>query len=139
MFIDTLNQIRKNLPKLLIHAPSMFFTEIILTLKCSQRCLQCNIPERGGLAESTMKSEDFCKIIDRLHEYGTHGIVLSGGEPIMHPDFFDLLDYTLNKKFTYVHILSNLYIPKLKVQKLADLIVKKEEYLDSVVKCVCDV
>ncbi|MEJ2545361.1 MAG: radical SAM protein [Calditrichaceae bacterium] len=100
----------------------MLFTEIILTLKCSQRCLQCNIPERGALPESTMKSEDFHRIIDKLHNYGTHGIVLSGGEPLMHPNFFDLLDYTLSKNFTYLHILSNLYIPKMKALKLADLI-----------------
>ncbi|MBN1407036.1 MAG: radical SAM protein [Calditrichaceae bacterium] len=124
MFIDTLNQIRKNVSKLITHTPCMLFAEIILTLKCSQRCLQCNIPERGALPESTMKSDDFCRIINTLHNYGTHGIVLSGGEPLMHPDFFDLLEYTLNKKFTYLHILSNLFIPKLKALKLADLIAK---------------
>ena len=122
MFIDTLSQIKKNIPKILNHTPSMFFTEIILTLKCSQRCLQCNIPDHGHLPESTMKSEDFRLIINKLHTYGTHGIVLSGGEPLMHPDFFDLLNYTLSKKFTYLHILSNLFISKLKALKLADLI-----------------
>ena len=122
MFIDTLSQIKKNIPKILTHTPSMFFTEIILTLKCSQRCLQCNIPDHGHLPESTMKSEDFRLIINKLHTYGTHGIVLSGGEPLMHPDFFDLLNLTLSKKFTYLHILSNLFISKLKALKLADLI-----------------
>ncbi len=122
MLINTLNQIIKNIPKLVTHTPSMFFTEIILTLKCSQRCLQCNIPQRGNLPDSTIKSEDFRSIIDRIHNYGTHGIVLSGGEPCMHPDFFELLAYTLQKKFTYVHILSNLFIPKLKALRLADLI-----------------
>ena len=122
MFIDTLSQIKKNIPKILTHTPSMFFTEIILTLKCSQCCLQCNIPDHGHLPESTMKSEDFRLIINKLHTYGTHGIVLSGGEPLMHPDFFDLLNLTLSKKFTYLHILSNLFISKLKALKLADLI-----------------
>ncbi len=122
MLIKTLNQFIKNIPKLVTHTPSMLFAEIVLTLKCSQRCLQCNIPKRRNLPDATMLSEDFRLIIDRLYDYGTHGIVLSGGEPCMHPDFFELLDYTLQKKFTYVHILSNLFIPKLKALKLADLI-----------------
>lgn len=120
MLINTLKQIKKNLPKLITRTPSMFFVEIILTLKCSQRCLQCNIPDRGSLPSSTMKTDDFKIIINRIHDYGTHGIVLSGGEPCMHPDFFDLLDYVLQKKFTYIHILSNLFIPKLKAIKLVE-------------------
>jgi MoaA/NifB/PqqE/SkfB family radical SAM enzyme len=122
MFNNTLNQFVKNIPKLVTHMPSMLFAEIILTLRCSQRCLQCNIPERGNLPDANMQPEHFRLIIDRLYDYGTHGIVLSGGEPCMHPDFFELLDYTLKKNFTYIHILSNLFISKKKALRLADLI-----------------
>ncbi|MEJ2055368.1 MAG: radical SAM protein [Calditrichaceae bacterium] len=99
----------------------MLFSELILTSKCSQRCLQCNIPQKE-VVSSEIDYNDFQIIIDRLYAYGTHGIVLSGGEPTMHPNFFDILQHTIEKKFTYVHILSNLFIPKSKAEKLADKI-----------------
>ena len=122
MWINILNQINKNLPKLLRHTPAMLFAEIILTLKCTQRCLQCNIPERGSLPDSTISGQSFKQIINKLYDYGTHGIVLSGGEPCQHPEFFNLLEYVLQKKFSYIHILSNLFLPKKKAEKLAELI-----------------
>ena len=103
-----LSRFQKNLPSLISRRPGFLFTEILLTYRCPQSCLQCSIPDQAENIKA-MTFNDFKNIIDRLDSYGTHGIILSGGEPLLHTRLFEFMDYISGKNFSYLHILSTLY------------------------------
>jgi len=71
-----------------------------------------------------MTLSDFKTIVDRLDEYGTHGLVLSGGEALLHPQLEECLNYAMSKHFSYVHILSNLYYSQSKLESFMEMIFK---------------
>lgn len=63
-----------------------------LTRKCNLTCPHCYIrggtPRRGELPTST-----FMRIIDELSEMGVWAIAITGGEPMLHPDFIAIVNY----------------------------------------------
>jgi MoaA/NifB/PqqE/SkfB family radical SAM enzyme len=121
--LPVLRRVMKNAPHLIRREPCFLLTEILLTYHCNQRCRQCSYPQKAE-GMPAMNFENFKKIIDRLDDYGTHGVILSGGEPLLHPRLSDCLDYVKTKNFTYVHILSNLYYPHQRIEDFTQLILK---------------
>ncbi|MCX6133623.1 MAG: radical SAM protein [Ignavibacteriales bacterium] len=89
----------------------LFFPDILITHHCTQRCLQCSIPLNASPTKPFMKFEHFKTIVDRLDDHGTQGFVISGGEPILHPELPEFIQYAASKKFARVHLLSTLYGP----------------------------
>lgn len=116
-----LKKLTQNITHMVQRRPAFLMAEILLTYHCTQRCLQCNIPQRAS-AENIISLKNFSLILERLANYGTHGIVLSGGEPLLHPQIETLIEYTAEKGFLYRHILSNLYISDLKIKRLTPLL-----------------
>jgi len=73
--------------------------EIHVTNNCNHRCNFCEA--RHFLRENRQQLKtDLVKIIIRdLKEHGIKGIVWSGGgEPLVHSDFFEILDFSFSKR-----------------------------------------
>ncbi|MCX6744502.1 MAG: radical SAM protein [Candidatus Parcubacteria bacterium] len=85
--------------------------------KCNQNCLFCSNPE--NFKEMTVAI--FKKQLDDLIERGTREIIITGGEPTLHPQLFSLIKYTLSKGLA-CRIITN-------GQKLSD-----KKYLSDLVK-----
>lgn len=70
--------------------------ELSLTNRCNLKCIYCSDGElrlRQGIRESLDKPILFA-LFDDLKAGGTRGIVLEGGgEPTIHPDFNDIVEY----------------------------------------------
>jgi len=97
--------------------PSMLFTNVLLTHRCSQNCLQCTIPQQITVNEF-MKFEDFKLILKRLIKQGTLGLTLSGGDPMLHPEIEKFIEYAHKKKFIRLHLLTTLYYDEKTMDKL---------------------
>lgn len=67
---------------------------------------------------------DFKLLVDRLEAYGTQVITLSGGEPMLHPQLDECVEYAVNKRFARVHLLTTLYGPEKLVEKTIQLVLK---------------
>ncbi len=59
--------------------------EIELTEQCNLKCKFCYN------SQDPLISDNVFEIIDRLHEAGVMEVILTGGEPLTHPRFFDIL------------------------------------------------
>lgn len=77
-----------NLLQRLKYAP--FFTQLVVTRRCNLSCTYCNEFDKvskpvpiGTLKERARKLKDL----------GSFSICLTGGEPTMHPDLFELIRY----------------------------------------------
>lgn len=121
--IAAVGRIAKNVPRVVRHEPVFFFTEILLTYHCTQHCLHCKYPLIAP-GTKAIAFDDFKTIVDRLDEYGGHGIMLSGGDPILHPQLYECMEYVASKKFTYLHLLSTLFFPLQKVEELTAALLK---------------
>ena len=75
-----------------------------LTFQCNQKCLFCFNADQTPHDELDFRN--IKTIIDKLEENCIFSIVLSGGEPFLHPDIDSIIKYLSQKKFR-VTILTN--------------------------------
>jgi radical SAM protein with 4Fe4S-binding SPASM domain len=68
--------------------PCMAWVE--LTRRCNLRCPHCFV--EGGAARSTeMSTERMYRLLDEWAEMGVFSVVITGGEPSVHPDFIPIV------------------------------------------------
>lgn len=68
------------------------------TLKCYGSCKFCltgSTPE----SETHIPKDRLLEIVDEAEELGVRSILWVGGDPLEHPDFFEILDYSCEKGF----------------------------------------
>ena len=65
------------------------FTEFAITNCCIARCSFCDIWKQTP--KIFVKKEDALQAIDRLAGFGVSHLTLTGGEPLMHPDIFEIV------------------------------------------------
>jgi radical SAM protein with 4Fe4S-binding SPASM domain len=84
-------------------APLMAWVE--LTRACNLRCPHCFV-EAGAPREVEMSTERILRLLDEWAEMGVFSVVITGGEPSIHPDFLHIVRYAYDLGFT-VAIASN--------------------------------
>ncbi|MFC4322103.1 radical SAM/SPASM domain-containing protein [Litchfieldia salsa] len=75
--------------------PSIIFWE--LTEACNLKCIHCRAiaqPERSIDELSTSQAFD---VIDSISAFAKPLLILTGGEPLYRPDFFEIAQYAVNK------------------------------------------
>ena len=71
--------------------------QISLTYRCNLRCKMCNI---AGLLpqEEELSTEQVYRVINEAKDYGIKEILLTGGEPFLRKDIFQICNYSAEKK-----------------------------------------
>lgn len=85
--------------------PTIHSCQIEVNNKCNERCIHCYIPH--GFKTKRLSKDEIFDVLEQLHELGTLGLTLSGGECLMHPDFLEILRKARELDFS-INILSNL-------------------------------
>jgi len=85
--------------------PHLHAFQIELTSRCNERCVHCYIPHENK--NTDIAPELYYSVLEQLKSMGTLSLTLSGGEPMLHPDFINFLKAAKQKDF-YVVVLSNL-------------------------------
>lgn len=67
-----------------------------ITSVCNRKCPYCFGPK--GI--DSLPFDDICEIIDNLKLFGTRQIGITGGEPLLHPCFPDIINYIYNAGLT---------------------------------------
>lgn len=84
-------------------APLMAWVE--LTRACNLRCPHC-FAEAGAPRAVEMSTERILRLLDEWAEMGVFSVVITGGEPSIHPDFLSIVRHAYDLGFT-VAIASN--------------------------------
>ena len=73
------------------------FLELEITYSCGLACVHCynNSGPKGG--HGTMTTTDWINAIDQAPAAGIRKVQMIGGEPTMHPDLIDLVDFALER------------------------------------------
>lgn len=65
-----------------------------ITQKCNLNCVYCN---QHNQKIPDMDFEKFCRLADEAKKNGIREITLAGGEPFVHPQIFEMLNYCKSK------------------------------------------
>src|SRR6185369_7380331 len=63
------------------------------TQKCNLRCVQCRCSSEMTSSEGDFTTEEGKKLLKEISDFSKPVIVLSGGEPLLRPDIFELAEY----------------------------------------------
>lgn len=87
------------------------YVAIELLDSCIYKCPHCYVKDKY---EAMMPASDYYRIIDQLAENGCTWLLLTGGEPLLHPDFINMYKYAYNKGFK-VSVFSNGFLVDSKI------------------------
>ena len=74
--------------------------------KCNLSCKHCYANSYNKDFEGELSQTECFKIIDQLKRFNVPALILSGGEPLLHPHFFEIAEYAKKQKF-YLALSSN--------------------------------
>ncbi len=77
------------------HVSAPMRMDLALTFTCQNNCVHCYAG--GPHKTDELTTEQWKRVIDRLHDIGVFIITFTGGEPTLREDLPDLLQYTQNK------------------------------------------
>ena len=63
------------------------------TQKCNLRCVHCRCSSEMTSSEGDFTTEEGKKLLKEIADYSKPVIVLSGGEPLLREDIFELAEY----------------------------------------------
>ena len=78
---------------------------IELTSNCNLRCVYC-YRDAGPGGGAHLPIQQLLPILEALAQHGVQIVELTGGEPLLHPDVFEILDFCA-KHFAVIGLLSN--------------------------------
>ena len=77
-----------------------------LTSKCNHTCLHCYVDKN---AESDLSFEQWKVILDKLRKAGTLYVIFLGGEALIHPAFFKIVEYAHQLDF-HTSLITNAFL-----------------------------
>ncbi len=70
-----------------------------ITRSCNLSCAHCRASAMSGAYQGELSTRECLSVIDQLQKMGKPMLILTGGEPLLRPDFFDLANYASKKGF----------------------------------------
>lgn len=64
-----------------------------MTRRCNLKCLHCYTDSENRCYPGELTMEEAVRMLDDLATFKIPALLLSGGEPLMHPDFFGIAQY----------------------------------------------
>jgi len=92
-----------------------------ITRRCNLRCGQCYSDSSAKHYPGELSLQQCIDVIDDLADYQVPAVVLSGGEPMLHPHFFDLAGYAVARGLRIMVSTNGTRIDLHSAQRLKDL------------------
>ena len=94
---------------------------IEITSRCQLRCVHCYGAFNDAGHNGELNEKEIYGIVDQLDALGTFAIFVGGGEPTLHPSFFDICKHILQKDMNVVVSTNGMTIDEKVAQSFADL------------------
>jgi radical SAM protein with 4Fe4S-binding SPASM domain len=104
--------------------------QIEITNKCNLSCLHC-FNNSGESCPKEFTTPEILSLIDVLSSMGVHKITLTGGEPFLHPDLFQIVEHARKAPMTVTIFTNGTLITEEDIQKCKEVHVKFAVSVDS--------
>ncbi len=68
-----------------------------ITRRCNLRCIHCYSDSTAQHYPGELTLQESIDVLDDLADFGVPAVLFSGGEPMIHPNFFDLAGYAVSR------------------------------------------
>ena len=93
--------------------------QIEITNKCNLSCTHC-INDSGAPLPDELTTEEIFSTIDELSSLGVHTLVISGGEPLLHPNLFEIVKYARKAPMTVTIFTNGILITEETIRKFVE-------------------
>lgn len=81
---------------------------IAITHRCNLKCIHCMVDAKfGGGNGDYFNTQTMCSFLDKIIAVNPHSIALTGGEPMLRPDFLTILKYLRNNYKGAITLMTN--------------------------------
>lgn len=91
-----------------------------ITRRCNLKCIHCYSDSNAREYPGELTWDQCTGVLDDLAAFGVPGVLLSGGEPLIHPRFFDLAAYARGKGLRLTLSTNGTLIDRDAAQRLKD-------------------
>ncbi len=92
-----------------------------ITRDCNLKCVHCYNDSGVGKPSNEVTTAKAKTVLDDLAEFGAPSVLFSGGEPLMRPDLFELIEYAVGRGLRAVISTNGTLIAPDKAQLIKDL------------------
>ncbi|MBI1383090.1 MAG: radical SAM protein [Planctomycetaceae bacterium] len=94
---------------------------INLTERCNLACLHCSVGSNPSVStKNDLTAAELHDLFDQFDRYGLQSLRLTGGEPMMRPDFWEILeDATTGRRFSVTLFTNGTRVTEENVERLA--------------------
>ncbi len=108
--------------------PSLRYLLVNVTWLCNLKCEHCYVHQRREF----MSFETFKKTVDDFYAIGGLKLMISGGEPLLHPQIWEFLEYARKKPFRTVLLTNGLLIGEKEAERLKNLVDEVQVSIDGI-------
>jgi radical SAM protein with 4Fe4S-binding SPASM domain len=109
--------------------PSLRYLLLNITNKCNLTCGHCYLQDPGKLE---MSPDIFEKAVSQFEEMGGLKLMISGGEPLIHSRFWELMDILPSYELSVVILSNGTLIDKTKARKLSHYVHEVQISIDGI-------
>ena len=109
--------------------PSLRYILLNITNKCNLACRHCYL---GGSGNSHIESPVFEKAVLQFEEMGGLKLMISGGEPLLHPGFWELMDILPSYGLRVVLLSNGTLISERTAKKLSNFVHEVQISIDGI-------
>ena len=96
-----------------------------VTRSCNLNCVHCRAASKCGPYPGELSTEKCLKLIDEITAMSSPVIILTGGEPLLRPDIFDIASYGTNKGLRMVMATNGTLVDSATVKKMIQSGIKR--------------
>ncbi len=91
-----------------------------VTARCQLNCYHCSAARYRTPKRAELTTEEFKSVIRQAEDLGVYNIVLTGGEPLLHPDLLEIIQYVNRDRAQAQMFTNGLLIDDQTARRLAD-------------------
>ncbi|HBA53168.1 MAG TPA: radical SAM/SPASM domain-containing protein, partial [Syntrophorhabdus aromaticivorans] len=91
-----------------------------LTRNCNLNCIHCRAAASRGPYEGELTFSECKDVLDQIGAFASPTIILTGGEPLMRNDIFDIIEYGKNKGLRLVIAINGTLLTKEKAVRMKE-------------------